>query len=372
MKNFMVLIGLISFHLIAQSQSAPQKKHKTDYRTYYKAIIKAEKQYVNRQPANAFKTYDAIFKDSAHFTPFIYDVYNAAQFAFVKGDTVHFVKYITLAAKNGLTVVHFFKSPIFRPIICRTKDDSLMQILNAIFKNANYSPIPFDKKVIKAYYEQQYNQDSLYFAIQQKGDRPERAFAETENQFRIFLLNNFLVKGVFPSEKLLGLLPDSKQKLFQWDDDRPLVIPGNIWDVDTNVSKGLSLYNNRFALYLHNSCSFEKYGSYIWQAVLMGWLPPMQYALLEEACVFKSYGASVVELNVDSCQYPIEKSYFNILDMSWYPQEMQGYLKTKAGQNSVDSNRKSRFIRSLDTQKKMQDLQTEKKLKLFHGFMNGW
>ncbi len=130
----------------------------------------------------------------------------------------------------------------------------------------------------------------------------------------------FLTKGVFPSEQLIGLYSEEgfnhfllKYHLTPIESQFGKYSTINNTNITTNnitVPDDIDLWNKcAFISFIHYPCSFNKYKDHFWQAVENGYVHPKDYAMLEEWFV-KSFGNPNY---LHDCIEESQSYYYNII-----------------------------------------------------------
>jgi hypothetical protein len=368
----------------------------SNYITYYQSIIKAE-ELALQENKYCFVAYDKIFADKK-YQPFLFEIYNAAQFAWALRDTVHFLKYMKLLANNHMPNTCFFKSPAFRTI--PTSNPDLIRQIDIYFAKAPKKKQSSRHQELKDW---AWLQDSLHDDSGRDAEDPKAIrFDVYEEKYRQYILQHFLSKGIFPSEKIVGLQmegephfegafekkmkagnvqlvggvgADGKMTMdFVADSIAPLpkarnYFPKSIFDIDTSLQydEWSLITFNCYAPYVHHTYSFKQYQKELWQCVLGGTLHPKDYAMIEEANVYACFSAD--DRFNRACKYEKEKIYYYALGDRQYSDSINTLMKTEPGAKILEQNRAEKFIRKYKTEEAMKKFEIRYNVSLFHGFL---
>ena len=103
----------------------------------------------------------------------------------------------------------------------------------------------------------------------------------------------FLIKGIFPSDQLIGLYSEEgfsnfldKFHLTAYENqfkNNSSINNTNITTTLKEIPDDFDLWNKcAFLSYIHYPCAFIKYKNEFWQSVVNGYVHPKDYAMLEE------------------------------------------------------------------------------------------
>ena len=352
MKTFLLTFLLTTqLHLVAQQTK------------YYSYINQAEELFVTKHDASCFKSYDRAFQSKARY--FAKDAYIAAQIAYYLKDDQHTVGYLKRAFELGLPFSALKAAPIFSNI---EKSAVYPQIV-ATYQSCQKPK--FDTATRDEIYQRCFESDSIKFYM---GRDPQKikAFHDSENDFRSYLFVNFLSKGNFPNENMIGIATDSIYNDFlkrfghidPWAAAEKQMFGAN--ESNTPIEFEL-LAKYSLSVLLHSHCSFPNYQKQLLEAVMNGYMQPIEYAILHETSV-----AWIKQDNpANTCTPSLSKAYYNIL-----PNDPRTKVQTRIadtdleGLQLVEQNRALIYMQkySID-QLKFQD-QKELGIDFFFDFIN--
>lgn len=294
MKTF-----LLTILLTTQLQVVAQQ------RKYYSYINQAEELFVTKHDASCFKSYDRAFQSKARY--FAKDAYIAAQIAYYLKDDQHTVGYLKRAFELGLPFSALKAAPIFSNI---EKSAVYPQIV-ATYQSCQKPK--FDTATRDEIYQRCFESDSIKFYM---GRDPQKikAFHDSENEFRSYLFVNFLSKGNFPNENMIGIATDSIYNDFlkrfghidPWAAAEKQMFGANERNIPIEFEL-LAKYS--LSVLLHSHCSFPNYQKQLLEAVMNGYMQPIEYAILHETSV-----AWIKQDNpANNCTPSLSKAYYNIL-----------------------------------------------------------
>ncbi len=341
----------------------------SNYSRYYQLINKAEETFIMNKDKMCFIYYDTAFKQ--YSKPYVKDTYIAAQIALYLKDTNLFYKYISLAFKNGMPLSAVTSAPFLRsagkmPIYAKIKE--------LYFKNGTQFKLDFMARetILKKCFEG----DSLK-SIMGTDSSKIREFYTSENKFREYLFENYLMKGTFPNEHIIGIATDTMYNSFLKRNNKRN--PFESMSLSMNGASGLKIdieaiekmeYDlvSKFSLsvLLHSRCSFTKFKEQLWEAVLNGYFHPKEYAMLHE--MSKVWNQNSFN-EWDNCQTIHQAVYYNILGNNPMSQN-HSFVTESSKIEIVEKNRKELYLQkfSIDVLKKK--FQKETGLRFFFGFMD--
>jgi hypothetical protein len=272
---------------------------------YYNSINIAEELFVTKHDISCFEKYDKAFKTNARY--FAKDAYIAAQIAYYLKDDQHTVGYLKRAFELGLPFSALKAAPIFSNI----DKSALYPQIVATYQSCQKPK--FDTATRDEIYQRCFQSDSIKFYM---GRDPQKikAFNETENDFRSYLFVNLLSKGNFPNENMIGIATDSIYNDFlkrfghidPWAAAEKQMFGTNISNTPMEFEL-LAKYS--FSVLLHSHCSFPNYQKQLLEAVMNGYMQPIEYAILHETSI-----AWIKQDNpANTCTPSLSKAYYNIL-----------------------------------------------------------
>ena len=312
MKTFLLIILLTT-----QLQAVAQQTK------YYSYINQAEELFVTKHDASCFKSYDRAFQSKARY--FAKDAYIAAQIAYYLKDDQHTVGYLKRAFELGLPFSALKAAHIFSNI---EKSAVYPQIVAAY---QSCQKPKFDTATRDEIYQRCFQSDSIKFYM---GRDPQKikAFHETENDFRSYLFMNFLSKGNFPNENMIGIATDSIYNDFRkrfghidpWAVAEKQMFGANISSTPMEFEL-LAKYS--FSVLLHSHCSFPNYQKQLLEAVMNGYMQPIEYAILHETSI-----AWIKQDNpANTCTPSLSKAYYNIL-----PNDPRSKVQTRIADTDLE------------------------------------
>lgn len=290
----MLCLGLV-LNLLAQN---PQVE-------YYKFINKGEVEFVNTQSAKSLQFYDSAFSLPVRIYP--KDAYVAAQLAFYLQDTSSFYKYMKLAFERGLPLSAVTSAPILRNL----EQSNLFARLEKMSKQY---VLQVDTIARDSIYWYCFYSDGLKYNM---GRDPKKihVFDSIEWKFIEFQYRNFLSKGLFPNENLIGIATDSLTHQMMKDPSIPRFITAGFAQNTNHTPVEYELVAKySLSVWLHKSCGFQLYKNELWQAVLNGTLSPMEYAIIEETSM--QWRTSAVLADGGMCSLPTYAPCYNLIKPS--------------------------------------------------------
>lgn len=360
------ILGIIFLTFITNSAFAES------YSEYYKLINSAEKAFVDNNHEKSFLMYDKAF--SMYKRPFAKDAYIAAQIAYYIGDTTRFIEYLSIGFDNDMPLTAITAAPILSDI-----------------QNKNiYAEITKAYRTRRAYEIDEEARDLLYvkfYEVQRLKDKMGRdkiliqEFAKEDEKLRLWVYENFLKNGTFPSDNTIGIFTDSSylEVLAKNDlvDERLEKLRNNSGSVSSHNSKAANVnvkfyshyvpddmqISNYKALvpFLHSTCSYKKYHSEMWQAVLNGYLHPKDYAMLYTWSIKNSRkGKQMTSINYCEYDQNEQNKSFGLLSANINDEQIP----------LANENRKDLLIQEYHVDMKKRELEKTAGFKFFFGFLN--
>lgn len=299
---------------------------------YYRHVNQAEELFVLNHDTQCFKEYQKAFRTKARY--FAKDAYIAAQIAYYLKDEKKVVLYLKRAFELGLPFTALTSAPIFQKIESASVYTEIVKVFQQCKKPT------FDVAVRDSIYHKCFISDSLKFYMG-KDSKKIAEFNQFEDSFRDYLKQEYLSKGMFPNENLIGIATDSVYEDFlrRFGHVDPYAAEEKQLFGSTNsipMEYGLvSKYS--FSVLLHSSCSFPNYQKLLFEAVSNGYMQPIEYGLLHETSIAWNQQASNPN---EKCTRLISDSYYNILGF-----EQRKNIQTRiddsdsAGIKRVEKNR---------------------------------
>ncbi|HNB81162.1 MAG TPA: hypothetical protein PLP14_03630 [Chitinophagaceae bacterium] len=348
MRKVMVFLNLFFLTENAQSQIS--------YLPYYSMVNQAEEYFFLKHDIDsAFILYDKAF--SLVPKPFVKDCFIAAELALFTGDTSQCLKYLEKTFRAGMPLKAMEQNPMFVKLL---QDQNWLQRLTKI--KANCQPFRYNQQIRDSVYQRFYDEQ----VIKRKSDT--RAFFNiAHNNCQYFA--QWLKKGVFPSEQMIGLYTDEGFADFREHYHLPdyenhsasaavlkSASPGISF---TEIPYDYALWNQAaFISFLHDPCSFQQYKSEWWKAVEQGYIHPKDFALMEEWLA-----KSVSNPNYQhDCTVPVQEAYYNIT------YELR--VKDEELLKQVEDKRKKAYLQSFKIDQMKREFRQVHKLNLFFGFLD--
>ncbi|KAA5532512.1 hypothetical protein F0919_17160 [Taibaiella lutea] len=328
---------------------------KGNYNHYYEIINRAETEFVNHGNRECFKYYDSAF--SIFDEPFVKDAYIAAEIACYLKDTMAMFHYFDICFKNGLPLSSIRSAPILRyinktdfyPSICALYDKD---------KNIKKTDIAAQRTIWLFCYES----DSIKLKIGRDSLIRQQWFKE-ENGFREYIFKQYLSKGLFPGERIIGIATDSMYEAnLRYFHKKDLY--GSIGFVTDDEYKQDYDLLSKYALsvFIHSKCSFWKYKEQLWQAVLNGYLQPKEYAILE---VTSTLWNQHNENSWDDCNISKKDLYYYIL-----PDELRKGVVSDQSIDIIEQNRQKIYLQSYKIDEAKKQLQQQTGIWFFYDFID--
>jgi hypothetical protein len=272
---------------------------------YYRHINQAEELFVLYHDAQCFKEYQKAFNTKARY--FAKDAYIAAQIAFYLKDEKKVLVYLKQSFELGLPFSALKSAPIFQQIETTPIFPEIVKVFQQCKKPT------FDAAARDTIYHKCFISDSLKFYMGRDSKKIAQ-FTQFEDSFRDHLKQEYLSKGIFPNENLIGIATDSVYEDFmrRFGHVDPYAAEEKQLFGSTNsipTEYGLvSKYS--FSVLLHSSCSFPNYQKLLFAAVLSGYMQPIEYGLLHETSI--SWNQEATNQN-ENCTRLLSNAYYNIL-----------------------------------------------------------
>ena len=353
-----------------------------NYSNYYVWVNEAEEAFINHDNKKCFQLYDQAFE--RYGEPFVKDNYVAAEIAYSTGDTERFIRYLGIAFKNGMPLSALGAAPILKdvqnnlPLYHKIGEQFLLRSKD--FKT-NIDEI--DSLQLRSFAD-----DSLKVAFGKSKNKDTTVaikFVAGEEAFRQYVYGKYISKGVFPSEKITGIETDTAYVLFRQKYNKVDLYPkdemakmfanggmklsGGTVSIAAEADKTeYSLSNTlAFNIFIHSTCTIDKYGRDLWTCVLNGYLHPKDYGMLEEMCLCWNREGSPFFKYAPICNYEKKDAYYNILKPNPF-RAVNVFVTDRQLLKKVEENRKEHFMQkySVDVQKK--ELEKDKGFKFFFGF----
>ena len=167
---------------------------------YYQHINRAEELFVLNHDPSCFKEFNKAFHTKAQY--FAKDAYIAAQIALYLKDDQKVLLYLKRAFELGLPFTALTSAPIFQRIETNSIYPKIVQVYQSCQKPT------FDAAARDKIYDQCFKSDSLKFYMGRDSKKIAQ-FTQFEDSFRDYLKVEFLSKGIFPNENLIGIATDS-------------------------------------------------------------------------------------------------------------------------------------------------------------------
>lgn len=337
-----------------------------NYLNYYDNINKAELGFINNNLTDCYKYYNAAFGEYDRI--FVKDAFIASQIAFAAGDTEQFFTFIKTAFDNGFPLTSFASAKILNGVTQNKTLNDRLQVLYKIRREPKIDETARDA-VYGFFYREHIaklsmGRDSLLIMAHQK----------IEKDFREYILVNFLKKGVFPSEQLIGIRMENdidnyavSKNLAPFSENNPLKGNTNNGLNFTTIPEEYDLWNScAFVPFIHYPCSFKEFEKELWQCVLNGYVHPRDYAMISETNAFWNRDIPFSNYN---CEYDINKPYYNILSYNPF-KKRQVFVSDTAGIKIVEENRNGLHIQQYSIDEKKKKLERDNGYKFFFGFLH--
>ena len=331
---------------------------------YYDLINQAEETFVLKRDQSCFAIYDKAFKvKGAKY--FAKDAYVAAEIAYYLKLNVQVKKYLKLSFELGMPISALKSGNIFAAI----QRTSLYPEILSIYKTCKKPA--FDIETREKVYNFCFSSDSIKFLLRTNLPVQQQAYYRVENDFRSYLFDEFLTKGIFPNENLIGIASDSiyadfikrNNKVDQWE----LAAKQFFGDSEPELMENDFVSKFSFSVLLHSQCSFPKFQPYLLNAVENGYLHPSEYALLKETSVLWNQDS---KNPWDDCTLQIAPAYFNIFRFT-PTSKYQTYVDPKNTELilKVEQNRAEIHMQKLSVDNEKLKLQKELGIRFFFGFL---
>jgi hypothetical protein len=268
-------------------------------------VNQAEELFVLNHDAKCFKEYQKAFHTKARY--FAKDAYIAAQIAYYLKDEKKVIMYLKRAFELGLPFTALKTAPIFQQIETTSIYPEVVKVFQQCKKPT------FDAAARDTIYLKCFISDSLKFYMG-RDSKKIAEFTQFEDSFRDHLKQEYLSKGIFPNENLIGIASDSVYEDFmrRFGHVDPYAAEEKQLFGSTNsipTEYGLvSKYS--FSVLLHSSCSFPNYQKLLFETVSNGYMQPIEYGLLHETSIAWNQQASNPN---EKCMRIVSDAYYNIL-----------------------------------------------------------
>jgi|GEM_PF-4649432 len=346
----------------------------TSFKNYYLQVNEAEELFVNNDVVKAINLYKKSFQE--YKQPFVADCYKAAEIAYYAGDTAQFIDFLNIAFANGMPISALYAAPILLSI--KNNNSLLLQI------NNNYSverkKFSIDTAERDDLFYKSYVCDSLKVAFGKSGSRNfdiAKKQVEEEDKFRKFIAEKYLSKGIFPSEKLIGIPTDETSIQFREKYSLPDLYPKEDMlkifssnGMTVTVKEGDRL-ECRLApsavlnIFIHSTCTIEEYGNLLWESVLNGYMHPKCYGMLEEMCITWNRTSDFSKFS-KICNYNRKDAYYNILNYDRIRDNV--YVEDPELLKKVEANRAEHYMQKYSVDLKKKALEKAKGFKFFFGW----
>lgn len=328
-----------------------------NYLPYHDLINQAEETFVaQKRSADALTLYDKAFNEFP--TPFVKDVYVAAQIAFHADDTTRFIRYIKHCFDRGMSFRCLDNGSVFKPLRHKNKAPlwARLEQLYATRQKPSIDSVLRDSVYLRFHREQTFKRKI------NRSEELHRQYQRMEKANTAYFASQ-LDEGIFPSEQRIGLFTDEgfadfmkRHGLQPFEEPLPPQMAGMVL---TPIPEDYSLWNQAaFVSFLHYPCAFEMYKEGLWKAVENGYLHPKDYCILEE---WLATGISN-PMYLNDCRPEKKAQYYNITPAfkTTQPKELK----------QVEANRSERHLQkySVDVLKKQRE--QEQGFVFFFGFFD--
>lgn len=347
----MRLCVFLFFLLFFQTEQLLAKKV---YSQYYAMVNSAEEAFVDNNINTCYNLYDSAFK--AFDSPFVKDIYVAAQIAYWHGDTVVFLHYLEVAFNEGMPLECVNIAPMFKNI----KDNpSINSRINALYERR--LPFKIDDKIKDEIYTIKHRESTAHDLLNGPYNKENVANMKKVNNENVTAIIKYLDKGIWPSEKIIGIYTDKDYELFldkhkysEKHDDLSKLTGIKL----TPIPSSYSLYNESAHIpLLHDPCRFSEIKGKLFKMVEIGLLHPGDYALFEE---WSFHANRVDEKYTTLCPVLVKRPLYNILgDLE---------VSDEAGKAQVEKNRKDIGLQKYSVDNKKRVMQQKFGFCFFYGF----
>ena len=360
MENWMnAYLKKLIFTLIIVLNGFGVQCYAQNYSEYYQLINRAEEKFILQKDTTCFYEYDIAFEK---YDPYLKDVYIAGQIALYFGDTTKFFNYLKLCFQNGMPITAVNASPIIKAV---NINEGLSSQISELYKSSFVPPI-VDEKIYDEICLKCYQSDSIK-TFMYENDSLIRLFNENEKRTREYLLENFLELGTFPNERLIGITTDKMHEDFYKEQNRPdffKILTGK--SGHHNEEFGLRA-NCPFNIVLHSKCFFRENRELFMNALINGYLHPMDFGVLDETSILWHHS----EDNIDEvCGPPKVRICYNIFGYNPINPTFNVFTNTEEGLKEVEINRQAIYMQkySIDLLKKK--MESEYGFKFFFDFQS--
>jgi hypothetical protein len=347
MRNLKLLLSLVSFFTACCGVSQ-------DYSSYYQLINEAEERFVSKRDTSCYVLYDQAFEQ---FQPFVKDPFIAAQIALHLEDSSRFYHYLKMSFRNGMPWSALDASPL----ISRSKIDR-SALYRFYQEHALHRQV--DREVQQYLCLMCYQSDSLKLYMEQD-PLLNQQFHQLEDKARAFVLNEFLLQGTFPNERLFGVTTDAFLEEFHAD-------PAHL-DVYFKLMGSPGYHHEEYELrakcpfniVLHSKCFYREHKDLFLKAMMNGYVHPKEIGILEETSII--WHKNDQNPN-DSCPELPARLCYNIFGNNPMRPQLKTFSTLPEDLLIIEENRKDIFMQkySVDLQKKQ--LQSELGIKFFFDF----
>jgi hypothetical protein len=330
---------------------------------YYDLVNLAEETFVIKKNQECFTFYDQAFKiKKAKY--FAKDAYIAAEIAYYLKNNELVKKYLKLSFELGMPLSAINSGSIFNNI----QKTSLYLEIASIYSSCK-KPI-YDTATRERVYKYCFAADSIKILLRPNLPEQHQAYYNLENEFRTYLFDDFLSKGQFPNENMIGIASDSIYADFLKRNNM----------VDQYVQASIKMFGSyepevmendfvskfSFSVLLHSRCSFPKFHPFLLKAVENGYLQPSEYALLKETSIHWNQDS---KNTWDDCTIELNTAYYNILGFTPSAKN-QTYVDTKNTDLMmiVEQNRAEIHMQKLSVDNEKIKIQKQLGIRFFFGF----
>lgn len=327
-----------------------------NYANYYRLINTGEEVFTETRDASCYAYFDSAF---VSYDPFLKDPYIAAQIALSLKDTAKFYSYLEICFEHGMPYTAINSSPMIRKIRSpqsKRTIDSLFQVTSI---RPDINPYQYDKLCMMCY-----QSDSLKVYL----GGHETGFCENEDITRQYLLDTFLMHGLFPNERLFGISTDERQETFYAKFNREN--PYQEWPIYNQAQHDpvdFDLYLKcPYNIILHSQCFYWKHKELFHQAMLNGYIHPKEIAIIEERSIIHQGKRGESDY---SC-LPLEhRILYNVYGFNPMKSE-QIYTNSSEGLRKVEENRAQIHLQKYSVDMKKLALERSEGFRFFFDFAN--
>jgi len=340
-----------------------------DFTRYYTLINQAEEEFVMNNSKRSLDLYNKAFRE--YDKPFVKDCYIATQIAYSLGDTVNFYKYVALAFRNGMPLTAYPAAPILRAsytdVITNKRITELYEQNKGYF---SIDTVATDKIHLLCYAKDSMRKIMTRIVNGKPFDDTVLMLKNIELEEKIikYIDDNYLRKGVLPSEKILGINSEELRADFLLRHNKAGHYDKTELNAVGNVTKlEYDFFNNTiFSVFIHSTCTWQDYNDKLWKCVMNGYLTPKDYGLLHETSATWNRSNTIHKLR-KICDYPQQDSYYNILAFNPTHQQ-QSYTSNPELIKEVEKTRAKYFMQKFSVDQQKKKLEKEQGFKFFTGF----